>query len=391
MRGRGSRRKQPRPKPWDLLQELLPPLSAEERIDLEHDIEKWGVLYPVKVFKDGRIIDGFHRWELSGGKVPVEVVDVDEEAGLGLGLRLNLKRRHLSQEQRVELIRGLRRRGYTQIRVARLIGLSRATIDNVENVNQISNDKTVTAKEPPDLRVKIPEIHREIIWQRAKQKREPYATIAADYKVTQGRISQVVNNHEKKLDRTRALEELKERANHLPVLKTEFSTIVVDPAWPYGNEYDPKNWRGAPPYPEMSLDEIKALNIPAAPDCALWLWTTNKHLHEAFHVVEGWGFTYKILLTWAKPGIGLGKWLRGQTEHCILAVIGSPKLKLTNQSTLLQANRREHSRKPDKFYELVDALCDGPKLDYFGREPRKGWVVYGTNQLGRKDSQKVEP
>jgi N6-adenosine-specific RNA methylase IME4 len=129
----------------------------------------------------------------------------------------------------------------------------------------------------------------------------------------------------------------------------------------------------------MSLDKIKAIKIPAAPDCALWLWTTNKHLHEAFHIVHDWGFTYKILLTWAKRSIGLGKWLRGQTEHCILAIKGSPTLKLTNQSTLLNADRREHSRKPDEFYAMIAELCDEPRLDYFGREPRAGWHVQGTS------------
>ena len=389
MRRADEWKKQPQPKPWDLLQELLPPLSAEERIDLERDIQKEGVLYPIKVLPDGKIIDGYHRWKLSGGKAHVEVVKVNEEAGLGLGLRLNVKRRHLSQEQRVELIRGLRRMGYTQIRVAGLLGLSRATIDNVENVNQISNDKTVSAKDPPDLRVKIPEIHREIIWKRAKQKRESYAIIAGDYKVSQGRVSQIIKTYEKKLDRTRSIEELKERADHLPVLKAEFSTIVADPPWPYGGRYDPENWRGPPSYPEMSLDEIKALKIPAAPDCALWLWTTNKHLHDAFHIVEAWGFAYKILLTWAKHSIGLGKWLRGQTEHCILAVKGCPKLKLTNQSTLLKAHRREHSRKPDEFYDMVTEICEEPRLDYFGREPRTGWSIHGTNQIRGKKRRKA--
>ncbi len=83
--------------------------------------------------------------------------------------------------------------------------------------------------------------------------------------------------------------------------------------------------------------------------------------------------------------IGLGKHLRGQTEHCILAVKGKPKLKLTNQSTLLRAPRREHSRKPDEFYKLVDEICEGPKLDYFGRESREGWIVYGTNHVQAND------
>jgi len=91
-------------------------------------------------------------------------------------------------------------------------------------------------------------------------------------------------------------------------------------------------------------------------------------------------------LTWAKDSIGLGKHLRGQTEHCILAVRGKPKLNLTGQSTLLRARGREHSRKPDEFYKLVEELCEEPRLDYFGREARPGWNVYGTNQLSLEES-----
>ncbi len=372
---------QPEPKPWRLIEDLLPLLSTEEFSALEQDIEKRGVLYPVKVLPDGRIIDGHNRYQISRGEAPVEVVDVDEESALELALSLNLKRRHLSQDQRNELVRELRRRNYSQERVADLLGVSRATIDLVENVNGINNDKNVIAKGPPDLRIKVPKGHDEVIWQRAKREDVTYARIAADYKVTVGRISQIIKNYEKKLDRMRAVEELKERATQLPALETLFCTIVVDPPWPYGSQYDPENWRGAPPYPEMSLDEIKALKIPSATDCVLWLWATNFHLHEAFHVLEHWGFTPKTVLTWAKDAIGLGKYLRGQTEHCILGIAGSPKLKITNQSTLLQAPRREHSRKPDEFYKLVDGTCEGPKLDFFGREPRDGWTVYGTNQL----------
>ena len=366
----------------------MPPLSEEEESDLRRDIQREGVQYPVKILRNGVIVDGYNRWKLSGGKAPVEVLNLDEEAALGLGLRLNLKRRHISLEQRNELIRELRRLGKTQEQVAQLINCSRSLIDHVEDVNQIRDARTVNAKDPPDLRLKIPEEHHQVIWKRAKKQKEPLSRIAADYKVTDGRISQILNHYEKTLDRERAIEDLKDRASRLPPPRAEFSTIVVDPPWPTGSGYDPENWRGASPYPEMRLEEIKALKIPSAPDCVLWLWTINSQLHEAFHVLEVWSFEPKTVLTWVKPSIGLGRYLRGQTEHCVLAVKGNPKLKLTNQATILQAPRRQHSRKPDEFYKLVDEICEWPKLDYFGRESREGWIVYGTNQLHTNDQKR---
>jgi N6-adenosine-specific RNA methylase IME4 len=85
------------------------------------------------------------------------------------------------------------------------------------------------------------------------------------------------------------------------------------------------------------------------------------------------------MLTWAKDGFATGKWLRGQTEHCLLTIEGHPKIQLKDQSTLIIAKRKEHGRKPDEFYQLVQTFCEEPMLDYFGRESRKDWIVYGTN------------
>src|SRR5262249_57751182 len=89
-------------------------------------------------------------------------------------------------------------------------------------------------------------------------------------------------------------------------------------------------------------------------DRVLWLWATNAHLPVAFELVRAAGFTHKTVLTWVKDRMGVGDWLRGQTEHCLLAVRGRPVVTLTDQATVLQAPAREHSRKPEAFYRLVE-------------------------------------
>ncbi len=135
----------------------------------------------------------------------------------------------------------------------------------------------------------------------------------------------------------------------------------------------------------MSIAELEALELPAAKNCVLWLWTTNAFMGEACHLLKAWGFQRKTILTWVKtwdsgkPRLGTGRWLRNRTEHCLLAVKGSPKVSLTNQSTVLEAPTRGHSRKPDAFYALVDSLCVGRKLDYFSREKRPGWEQFGND------------
>jgi ParB family chromosome partitioning protein len=157
-----------------------------------------------------------------------------------------------------------------------------------------------------------------------------------------------------------------------------FHVISIDPPWPYGTEYDPNGRRAANPYPEMSLEEIESLQLPAADDCVLWLWTTHKFMRHSFRLLDAWGFRDVAVVTWVKDRMGLGSWLRSQSEFCIMAVKGKPPVCLTNQTTIIDGPLREHSRKPDSFYDLVDGLCVGAKLDYFSREKRDGWEQVGN-------------
>src|SRR5512132_2301430 len=123
----------------------------------------------------------------------------------------------------------------------------------------------------------------------------------------------------------------------------------------------------------MGIDEIRALPVANLAH-ADWLWTTNAHMREAFGVLEAWSFQHKTILTWLKNRIGTGDWLRGQTEHCLLAVRGKPVVQLSNQTTVLQAPAGEHSSKPQAFYDLVESLCPAPRYcERFQRRPRPNW------------------
>jgi N6-adenosine-specific RNA methylase IME4 len=167
----------------------------------------------------------------------------------------------------------------------------------------------------------------------------------------------------------------------VPPLPTgSFNVIVCDPPWRYAIRSADVTQRGNTPYADMSLGDICALPVEAlaAEDCVLWLWTTNLHMRDSFAVLDAWGFESKTILTWAKQKFGVGQWLRGQTEHCHLAVRGKPTALLSNQSTLLVAPAGAHSAKPDEFYRLIETLCPGSKLDMFARRRRVGWVSHGN-------------
>ena len=101
-------------------------------------------------------------------------------------------------------------------------------------------------------------------------------------------------------------------------------------------------------------------------------------MRESFAVLDAWGFQQKTILTWAKPKFGVGRWLRGQTEHCHLAVRGKPTVLATSQSTLLVAPVGAHSEKPEAFYRLVEQMCRGSKVELFARRGRRGFVPHGN-------------
>lgn len=127
----------------------------------------------------------------------------------------------------------------------------------------------------------------------------------------------------------------------------------------------------------MSEQQIREIKLPAEENCVLWLWTTNRFLPESFNLLKEWGFELKSILTWDKQQIGIGRWLRSQTEHCLLAIKGKPYYNNTKYSTLLSEKRTQHSVKPEGFYKMVDEISAGRKLDYFARKKREGWEVYG--------------
>ncbi len=169
-----------------------------------------------------------------------------------------------------------------------------------------------------------------------------------------------------------------------------YKTIVIDPPWRYKQSLaHSEHTRGSAEktYRTMSDEEILNLKIAdfANGDCQLWVWATNSHLHLAFHCIEEWGFIYKTMATWVKTNFGLGYWLRGQTEHILLAVRGNPRRMLTgphgasgnNFSTLIYAKRTSHSEKPQTFFDMVEAAGESPRLEIFGRKLRLGWDTIG--------------
>jgi N6-adenosine-specific RNA methylase IME4/ribosomal protein S14 len=167
-----------------------------------------------------------------------------------------------------------------------------------------------------------------------------------------------------------------------------YRVIVADPPWPYEKRDSDPSHRGVLPYATASIETVCRLDVRsiAHKDCILWLWVTNHHMREAFDVLDAWSFEQKTIMTWGKPKMGMGDWLRGQTEHCLMATRGKPTVTLTNQTTLLNAPVRTHSQKPLEFYNLVESLCPAPRYaDLFSRYCHNDkWDCHGDEAPGAR-------
>jgi N6-adenosine-specific RNA methylase IME4 len=161
-----------------------------------------------------------------------------------------------------------------------------------------------------------------------------------------------------------------------------YRVASIDLPWPYEVRSEDPSKRGVRPYPTMSIEQMCVLPVASImhEDSILWMWTTNAFMRHAYTVLDAYGFKAKTILTWVKDKMGPGDWLRGQTEHCIMAVRGKPIVTLTNQTTLLVAPARGHSRKPTEFYDLVESLCPAPRYaDLFSRyQHNEKWDVHGN-------------
>ncbi len=185
-----------------------------------------------------------------------------------------------------------------------------------------------------------------------------------------------------KVSRTESYEQLARFREQLKI-KPKYRTIVIDPPWPME-----KIKRKVAPnqtdmdYKTMSVDEIKNFPLPKfiSPDGAhIYLWTTQKYLPTAFELFKSWGIEYILTLVWQKSGgfqpYGLPQY---NCEFVLFGKVGTLSFTtVKNFPCCFQGKRREHSRKPDEFYDIVRRVSPDPRIDIFSREKREGWDGWG--------------
>lgn len=370
---------------------LFPLMEEDEYQALVEDIRSHGLHQPIWHYQ-GQIIDGRNRWRACQELHMKPLLREWQGQGslVAFVVSLNLKRRHLTSSQkavvalavekqlavearkqqgrRSDLLQRIEKGGpplHAAQQASTMLGTNR---QYVLDAKRIERESPTLLEEVRRGSLTIPEAK--------KLNRLPPQQQARALELVERGDARTVNDSVRKL----RLAAQVEAVTSMQLPKGTYHVIVSDPPWPYTKRVEDATHHGSLPYPSMAIQDILQLPVQklAHDDCILWLWTTNAFMAEAYQVAHAWGFTVKTILTWDKQRMGLGDWLRGQTEHCLMAVRGKPVVTLRSQTTLLRGAAREHSRKPEEFYRLVESLCPGRKCELFARTRRAGWNSYGA-------------
>jgi N6-adenosine-specific RNA methylase IME4 len=368
------------------LAQIFPLIEGAEFNDLVGDIRAHGVREPIWIY-DGQILDGRNRYRASavaGVDCPMREYFGDDPVEFVISL--NLKRRHLNESQRQMVAAKLANLGEGRpINTAQTCAVSQEQAAELLNVSRrgVQNAKVVRRDGAPELVAAV---------EQGKVSVSAAADVATKPKHEQREI--VARGEREILEAAKAIRIQKAEARRLenealraanPVLipDGQYSVIVIDPPWDMKKiERDVRENQVDFEYPTMTLDELAAMNVGgmAADDCHFFCWTTQKYLPPAMELLGKWGFRYVLTMVWHKPGgfqpIGLPQY---NCEFVLYGRKGSPQFVDTKQFfCCFEAPRREHSRKPDEFYDLIRRVTDGPRIDVFSREARDGFAQYGN-------------
>ena len=372
---------------------------------LAESFESIGQLQPITVeqceYGNYRMIAGLHRLEaakllgwkaidatvFSGDIIEAELAEIDENL-MRNDLTVLEQGEHLQRRNEILEAMGVRAKAspgvnqYTE--VGETVSPTRTTFDIAKEVGLSERSAQQRMQVARNI---VPEVKDAI---RDTEIANSTTQLLALARLAPEKQAEVTKFLSGEMTIERAVREIRRKAaidnlNSLDTIEVKkldgvYDVIVIDPPWemkkierdvaPNQVEFD---------YPTMSLDEIKALEVPCADDCHVWLWTTQKYLPEAFDVLKSWGLKYVCTFVWHKPGgfqpFGLPQY---NCEFALYARRGTPEFIAFDDFKLcFDAPRGHHSEKPEPFYELVRRVTAGRRLDMFSRRAINGFETWG--------------
>jgi N6-adenosine-specific RNA methylase IME4 len=391
---------------------LIPPISPEEYKQLETNILTEGCRDSLVVW-NGILLDGHNRlsicerYNISYNIKNIEFDDrdaaklwvyenqlgrrnltTDQTASIGfaiLELRTAIEKKLRAQkagEKRVETAErkpdGTLGTSLSDTLSDKLVVPSQAQAQNLGMVGEVNVEPKPKIKKDSRASVakelNIPERKLRDISEIAKTKPEVVKEIA------NGTITIAQAKREIKREETiNKLEDIK--VKEAKAVEGVYDVLVIDPPWPMQKiERDVRPNQSEFDYPTMTEEELNELHIPSANDCHVWLWTTHKFLPMAFRLLEEWNLKYVCTFVWHKAGgfqpIGLPQY---NCEFVLYARKGTPKFVDTKAFPVcFEAPRGAHSEKPKEFYELVNRVTAGRRLDMFSRRKIDGFDSWGN-------------
>lgn len=263
--------------------------------------------------------------------------------------------------------------------LADMAGVSNNTVRKVEKIKETASPELLQA-------VRAGEVSINTAADIATLSADRQAAVISDGKGASLAIAKEIRK-KRVADNREQRDTQKRDAMSLPLPSGEYRTIVIDPPWPIEKivrDIAPGEVNFGFEYPTMTIDEITDVGLPVAEDAFVFLWTTHKFLPDSFGIFQTWGVRYLFTMTWHKNGgfqpYGLAQF---NSEFVLVGRIGSAEFVDTKAfPTCFQAARREHSRKPAEFYDLVARVSPAPRIEMFSREAREGFDQFG-NETGK--------
>lgn len=352
----------------------------------------------VDIGKDTFILDGRNRGracEVLKIKPRLETYTgpTDHASLKAFVISKNDHRRHYSKGVRAMIAADVANLGHGQKQTGKSAGVTQAEAAKIEHVSEklvrlataVKNKGTDKLREAvmrdkialdvaADAALKLPVAKQNEIAEKALAKGDNAGPLKS------GVVRMLVRQEEK-----RAVVAKINKGQVRPLTGGPYRLIYIDPPWQYENNDQHEGSKAHTPYPTLPMERIHKIGedikrVSLDEELVLAMWVTNAFMWAIGDVLRAWGFERNdSSITWDKGHPGVGRTgPRGQTEHLVLAWRKGAKHTLNELPTIIEAPRREHSRKPDKFADLLRQHCAGPHLEMFAQEEREGWEVWGA-------------